>query len=71
MYYAKTASKLREQIIQFPGELSIGWPKVACRFLSETIYGIQARQSVHLTEIARALGEKISFLTRWRIEETV
>lgn len=40
-------------------ELSAGWPKVARRFLVEAIYGIQARQSVHLTEIARALGEKI------------
>jgi len=59
MYYAKTASKLREQIIKFSGELSVGWPKVARRFLSEAIYGIQARQSVHLTEIARALREKI------------
>ena len=58
MYYAKTASKLREQIIQFSGELSIGWPKVARRFLAEAIYGIQARQSVHLTEIARALIHK-------------
>lgn len=59
MHYAKTASKLREQIIKFSGELSAGWPKVARRFLAEAIYGIQARQSVHLTEISRALGEKI------------
>jgi len=59
MHYARTASKVREQIIKFSGELSSGWPKVARRFLAETIYGIQARQSVHLTEIARALGEKI------------
>lgn len=59
MYYAKTASKVREQILKFSGELSAGWPKVARRFLAETIYGIQARQSVHLTEIARSLGEKI------------
>lgn len=59
MHYAKTASKVREQIIKFSGELSAGWPKVARRFLAEAIYGIQARQSVHLTEIARALGEKI------------
>ena len=68
MYYAKTASKLREQIINFSGELSVGWPKVARRFLSEAIYGIQARQSVHLTEIARALGEKISLKkTQYRL----
>ncbi len=59
MHYARTASKLREQIIKFSGELSAGWPKVARRFLAEVIYGIQARQSVHLTEIARALREKI------------
>ena len=59
MHYAKTASKVREQIIKFSGELSADWPKVARRFLSEAIYGIQARQSVHLTKIARALKEKI------------
>jgi hypothetical protein len=59
MHYAKTASKVREQILKFSGELSAGWPKVARRFLAEAIYGIQARQSVHLTQIARSLGEKI------------
>ncbi len=68
MYYAKTASKLRELIIKFSGELSVGWPKVARRFLAEAIYGIQARQSVHLTEIARALGEKIALKkTQYRL----
>ena len=59
MHYAKTASKLREQIIQFSGELAFNWGKVIQRFLTEAIYGIQARQSVRLTEIARALDEKI------------
>jgi hypothetical protein len=59
MNYAKTVFKLREQIIKFSGELSAEWPKVLRRFMAETIYGIQARQSVHLTEIARALEEKI------------
>jgi len=68
MYYAKTASKVREQIIKFSGELSAGWPKVARRFLAETIYGIQARQAVHLTEIARSLGEKIALKkTQYRL----
>ena len=60
MHYAKTASKLREQIVQFSGELAFNWGKVTLRFLTEAIYGIQARQSVRLTEIARALGEEIS-----------
>lgn len=68
MHYAKTASKVREQIIKFSGELSAGWPEVARRFLAEAIYGIQARQSLHLTEIARALGEKISLKkTQYRL----
>jgi len=41
---------------------------VARRFLAEAIYGIQARQSVHLTEIARALGEKIQLKkTQYRL----
>jgi len=59
MNYAKTVHKLREQIVKFSGELSAGWPKVIQRFIVEALYGIQARQSVRLTEIARSLEEKI------------
>jgi hypothetical protein len=59
MHYARIVSKLREQIIKFSGELSFGWPKVMRRFIAETVYGIQARQSVRLTEVARALEERI------------
>jgi hypothetical protein len=59
MYYAKTAQKIREQILRFSGELSFGLPKPARRFVAEMIYGIQARQSVRLTEIGRALEERI------------
>jgi hypothetical protein len=57
---ARIASKLREQIVQFSGELSSGWPKVVRRFVVEMLYGIQARQSLRLTEISRALEEKVS-----------
>ena len=60
MDYAKTAHKLREQIVHFSGELSAGLPKVVRRFVAEMIFGIQARGSVRLTEVGRALGEKIS-----------
>lgn len=59
MDYARIVSKLREQIIKFSGELSFGWPRVARRFIAEVVYGIQARQSVRLTEIARSLEERI------------
>ena len=41
------------------GELSSNFPKVVRRFITESIYGIQARQSVRLTEIARSLEETI------------
>jgi hypothetical protein len=33
-------------------------PKVGRRFITEALYGIQARQSVRLTEIARSLQEE-------------
>ncbi len=59
MDYAKTAQKLREQMVRFSGELSAGLPKVARRFVAEMIFGIQARGSVRLTEVGRALGERI------------
>jgi len=68
MHYARIASKVREQIIKFSGELSSELPKVVRRFITEAIYGIQARQSVHLTEIARSLGERISIKkTQYRL----
>jgi hypothetical protein len=38
--------------------------KVAGRFVEEMIYGIQARGSVHLSEIARSLSEKTSVKKR-------
>jgi hypothetical protein len=59
MHYAKTATRLREQILRFSGELSAGLPKPARRFVAEMIYGIQARQSVRLTEVGRSLEERI------------
>ena len=60
MYFARTAQKLREQMVRFSGELSAGLPKVVRRFIAEMTFGIQARGSVRLTEVGRALGEKIS-----------
>ncbi len=60
MYFAKTAQKLREQMVRFSGELSAGLPKVARRFVAEMVFGIQARGSVRLTEVGRSLGEAIA-----------
>jgi hypothetical protein len=59
---AQTAMRLREQIAHFSGNLSRGLSKPARRLVEEAIYGIQARQSVHLTEIARSLEEKIPLI---------
>lgn len=58
----QTATRLREQMVQFSGNLSRGLSKPARRFVQEAIYGIQARQSVHLTEIARSLEEPIPLI---------
>ena len=52
--------KLRGQIHQFSGKLCFGLGKVTSRFVEEMIYGIQARGSVRLSEVARALDEKIT-----------
>jgi hypothetical protein len=51
--------KLREQIDKFSGELSRGLCKARRRFVGEMLYGIPARGSVRLTEVARSLSEPI------------
>jgi hypothetical protein len=56
---AKAAHRIRVQIEQFAGKLSVGLPKVAARMVREVLYGVQARGSVRLSEIARSLGEGI------------
>jgi len=54
-----TARKLRKRMGRFSGDLSKGLCAVAQRFVSEMIYGIQASQSVMLTQIGRSLEEDI------------
>ncbi|MGO9120400.1 MAG: hypothetical protein ACLQPD_22645 [Desulfomonilaceae bacterium] len=56
--------KLRGQIQIFSGKLCAEIGKVAGRFVEEMIYGIQARGSAHLSEIARSLLEKTSVKKR-------
>ena len=59
MNIPQIGGRLRAQIIQFSGKLSAGLPKVMRRFLAEAIYGIAAKGSVRLSDIARALEESI------------
>lgn len=56
--------KLRAQMHRFSGKLCAGMGKVTGRFVEEMIYGIQARGSVRLSEIARSLAEKTSVKKR-------
>lgn len=62
MILAQTATKIRRQMAEFSGKLSRGLNKPARRFVFEMIYGIQARQSVHLTEVGRSLEETIPLI---------
>ena len=62
MNVAKVTGKLKEQIHLFSGKLSTGLPKVATRFFQEAIFGIQARQSLRLSEWGRALHEEIPLI---------
>ena len=60
MNIAQIAGKLRGKMVQFSGKLSLGLPKVMRRFVAEVMYGIAARGSVRLSEIARVLEEPIA-----------
>jgi hypothetical protein len=62
MNLAKVSGKLKEQIKVFSGKVSEGLPKVARRFVEEMLYGIASEQSVHLSQIARSLSEKIPLI---------
>lgn len=46
--------------MRFLGKLFLGLPKVMRRFVAEAIYGIAAKGSVRLSEIARVLEEPIA-----------
>lgn len=59
---AQTAARIRGQMAAFSGNVSEGLCKAARRFVNEAILGIQARQSVHLTEIGRCLNEAIGLI---------
>lgn len=60
MNITQVASRLREQMKLFLRKLPVG--KVAGRFVLEATYGIQTRQSLHLSEIARSLNEELPLI---------
>lgn len=60
MNATKVARNLRTRIGRFSGDLSKGLCVKAQRFVAEMVYGIQASESVMLTEVARTLEEATS-----------
>ena len=60
MNISQVALRIREQMEGFLGKLQVS--KTAWRFVLESLYGIQTRKSLHLTEIARSLCESIPLL---------
>jgi hypothetical protein len=56
---SKIARRLRGQITKFSGEVSFGLCVTGQRFVSEMVYGLQAAESVVLTEVGRTLEEPI------------
>jgi hypothetical protein len=60
MNATKIAHRLRDRIGRFSGDVSAGLGVVAQRFVAEMLYGIQASESVMLTEIGRTLEEPIA-----------
>lgn len=57
MHPARLAPKIQAQIVRFSGKVARGLSKPAARMVREVLVGIQARGSVRLSEIGRALGE--------------
>lgn len=60
MNYSLIATKLRNKISRFSGELSKNLDKTCQRFIRESIYGILSQESVMLTEIGRSLNSIVS-----------
>jgi hypothetical protein len=60
MNYSLIATKLRNKISRFSGELSKNLDKTCQRFIRECIYGILSQESVMLTEIGRSLNSAVS-----------
>lgn len=72
MNSTRVARNLRARIGRFSGDLSKGLCKPAQRFVGEMLYGIQASQSVMLTEIGRTFEEPVALRkTQWRLSRNL
>lgn len=57
--YSILGSNIKRKIIRFSEKLCEGLSRPQFKFVSQMIYGMMCAQSCHLSEIARALNEKI------------
>lgn len=57
---SKIARRLRDKVSRFSGELCQGLGKTATRFVTESMYGILASQSVVLTRMGRTLENDVA-----------
>ena len=72
MNNTKASRNLRNRIGRFSGDLCKGLCKAASRFVGEMVYGIQASESVMLTEVGRTLNEDIPLhKTQWRLSRNL
>jgi hypothetical protein len=72
MNSSKASRNLRNRIGRFSGDLCKGLCKAAGRFVGEMVYGIQAAESVVLTEVGRTLNEDIPLhKTQWRLSRNL
>lgn len=60
MHPARLAAKIQGRIEGFSGKLVRGLSRPAARMVREVLVGIQARGSVRLSEVARALDEPVA-----------
>jgi len=59
MQTTRVAAKLRAQVHQFLGILSLQFSKPQSKFLEQMLFGISASQDCKLSQVARVLGEPI------------
>lgn len=60
--HSKMAGKIKAQITRFANRMAEGFKRPDQKFICQMLYGIQASKDVKLSNIARALGEKIALI---------
>jgi hypothetical protein len=59
---SRLEGKIKAQITRFASRLTEGWARPLRRFVGEMLYGLQAAEDVKVSNIARALAEKVRLI---------